>query len=121
MFYLRFANLRRTAICALIVCNLGTEYFHTEAVAQPNQPAQANREIIRRVQPAYPPMARRALLTGTVRLRVKVTAEGRIASIQVLGGNPVFVQAGVEAVKKWRWERASGNTYEFVKLTFENP
>jgi TonB family protein len=94
--------------------------FHLDTVAQLNQ-AQGNREIVRRSEPAYPLIACRARLTGKVRLRVKVAADGGVASIVVLGGNPFFVKAGLEAAAKWRWKRATGDTEEFVLLTFENP
>ena len=113
-----FQNLRPIVISALIVCNLGMGPFHADAVAQPIQHAQSKRQIVRRAEPDYPELARRAKLRGNVRLQVKVGADGSVASVQALGGNPIFIKAGMEAIKQWRWERASGDTEESVQLTF---
>ena len=112
--------LRPIGIFALITCTLGVDSFHADAVAQQNE-ARVKREVISRTEPFYPTIARRARLTGAVRLQVKVTPDGRPASITVLGGNPFFVKAGMEATAKWRWVRASGDTEELVQLTFQNP
>jgi TonB family protein len=116
-----FPRLRPIVIFALGVCGLGMSFFHDDAVAQQNQPARREREIVSRVEPIYPEIARHVRLKGGVRLQVQVAADGSVASIQVLGGNPLFVKAGVEAIGKWRWAKASDNTEELVRLTFENP
>jgi periplasmic protein TonB len=44
--------------------------------------------LIHRVQPEYPQLARQARIQGTVVLRAIISREGRIENLQVLGGAP---------------------------------
>ena len=106
-------------ILALMVSCLAC--FLPYSIAQEQLPAPSQRQIIKKTEPVYPSIALRARLKGSVRLQVKVTADGRPASIQVLGGNPLFAKAGVEAAEKWRWARAAGDTEELIHLTFDCP
>jgi TonB family protein len=110
-------DLRSIVIFALM-CTFVPTFFHARALAQQTQQAMNARPVVRRAEPTYPEVARRVRLSGSVRLRVKVAADGSVASIQALGGNPVLIQAGVAAVEKWRWKRGSGETEEFVQITF---
>jgi TonB family protein len=103
----------------LIVCVSGINF--PNAIAQQNPQLESKREILKKIEPLYPEVAQRVGLKGDVRLQVKVSAASSITSIQVLGGSPVFVTTAVEAVKKWRWKRASGTTEEVVLIMFGNP
>jgi outer membrane biosynthesis protein TonB len=38
----------------------------------------------------------------------------------VLGGNPVLVDAAIEAVGKWKFEPGQNETTQVVQLTFED-
>jgi TonB family protein len=112
-------NLRPIAIFVLMVCNFEAFSFH--AVAEQNDQVRVVRQIVSKVKPVYPDIARHAKLQGNVRLRVMVGADGSVASVRVVGGSAALVKAAEDATRKWRWERASGNTEELVQLTFENP
>ncbi|HEY6764512.1 MAG TPA: energy transducer TonB [Candidatus Sulfotelmatobacter sp.] len=59
--------------------------------------------LLRRVQPEYPAIARNARIQGTVVLSAVISKEGMIEKVQVLTGHPLLVQAAVEAVKQWRY------------------
>jgi len=63
---------------------------------------QASR-LIRRVEPAYPPLARHAGVQGIVLLRVEVDEKGNVVQIEVVRGHPLLVNAAVEAVKQWKY------------------
>jgi len=60
--------------------------------------------LIHRVQPAYPPLARQARIQGTVVLRAIISRDGRIENLQVLSGHPMLVPAAIEAVRQWRYQ-----------------
>jgi TonB family protein len=113
-------KLRPIATFALILSALGTAPFHADSVAQQNRQTQVTRKVLKKVEPAYPEIARHAGLKGNVRLQVKVAPDGSTASVQALGGSPVFVKAAVEATKKWQWQRDSGFTEEVIEFTFGN-
>jgi periplasmic protein TonB len=49
--------------------------------------------LIYRVQPVYPLLARQARIQGTVLLRAVISREGTIENLQVVGGPPMLVQS----------------------------
>ena len=57
-------------------------------------------------QPKYPREARKGGKTGLVRLKVIVTAEGRLEDIQLVDGEAPFAEAALLAVRKWRYQPA---------------
>ena len=59
--------------------------------------------LIFRVQPDYPPIARQARVQGQVVLRAMISREGAIENLQVLSGHPMLVRAAVDAVRQWRY------------------
>jgi protein TonB len=56
--------------------------------------------------PAYPKTARNAGKTGSVTLKIVISADGHVTDVQVVEGEEPFVSAAVEVVKKWRYEPA---------------
>jgi protein TonB len=59
--------------------------------------------LIRRVEPQYPDIARRSGLSGAVRLRLDVGADGKVKSVTILDGPQVLANAAKEAVLQWRY------------------
>lgn len=117
---IHFSDMRLLLlITSLIACSLGVGSF--QAHAQQNQQAQSKRLVVKRVEPAYPPIALRAGLSGNVRLELTVAPDGSAQSIRVLGGNPILIKAATEAINNWRWTQASTHSNETVQLTFGKP
>jgi protein TonB len=83
--------------------------------------AQATpRKLKTRVEPVYPDLARRNNISGSARVELLVTPDGRVKDVKVLGGNPVLVQAVTSAVVKWRYEPAAEESSVVIKFDF-NP
>jgi protein TonB len=59
--------------------------------------------LIYKVQPVYPPMARSARIQGAVVLRPIISRSGAIENLQVLTGHPLLVKAAMDAVSQWRY------------------
>ncbi len=59
--------------------------------------------LIYRVQPNYPVLARQARIQGQVVLRAIISREGAIENLQVLSGHPMLAPAAVDAVRQWRY------------------
>jgi protein TonB len=59
--------------------------------------------LIRRVEPAYPAIARQARIRGIVLLRATISKDGTIENLQLLSGHPMLAQAAIEAVRQWRY------------------
>jgi protein TonB len=65
------------------------------------QVAEAN--LIRKVQPVYPPLAKSARVQGTVEFTAVISKEGNIENLQLVRGHPLLVQAAKEAVLQWKY------------------
>jgi TonB family protein len=81
--------------------------------------AHAERKVASRVAPNYPGLARKMHIHGVVKVEAIVRANGSVKSTRVLGGNPVLVDAAVDAINKWKFEPEQNETTEVVQLTFE--
>jgi len=68
--------------------------------------------------PPYPEIARRMGLKGAVQLQAMVRPDGTVKEVHVIGGHPVLAQAAMQAVMGWRYEPASKETLEVVKIDF---
>jgi TonB family protein len=82
-------------------------------------PSVSDRRIVSRVAPVYPDLAKRMHIHGIVRIQATVKPNGAVKSTRVLGGNPVLVDAAVDAVGKWKFEPAQAETTEVLQVTFD--
>jgi len=78
--------------------------------------AQEGRKLIAQPAPAYPEVARRARLSGTVKVEILIAPDGTVKNVRVIGGHPLFVDATIEALKKWKY--VPGNAEVTVTLEF---
>ena len=61
-------------------------------------------KLIRRVDPVYPPLARRTGTEGVVILKAVIDEEGNITEpLEVLEGHPLLVDAAKDAVRQWKY------------------
>src|SRR5258707_9580513 len=68
-------------------------------ISEPAQMAQ----LIRRVEPIYPALAKQIQHEGRVELRAIISTAGTIESLEVLSGDPLFIQSALAAVREWRY------------------
>ena len=87
------------------------------ALAQQDHP-EGSRKLVSRPEPAYPSLARRMGISGTVRIEAVVAPNGSVKSTAVIGGHPVLAQSAVDAVRKCKWEASSHETKEIIILNF---
>jgi periplasmic protein TonB len=73
-------------------------------VTRPLQISHMNEgNLIRKVQPTYPALARSARIQGTVMLQAVISRQGTIENLSVLSGHPILVPAAIDAVRQWRY------------------
>lgn len=72
------------------------------------------RKLITRIEPEYPETLKQLKIGGTVRLQVKVLASGKVATAEVLGGNPILGEAAQRAVRQWIYK--SGHASSTIEL-----
>jgi protein TonB len=71
------------------------------------QVAEAN--LIRRIQPQYPPLAKSARVQGTVEFTATISKDGNIENLQLVRGHPLLVNAAKEAVLQWKYRPTTLN------------
>jgi len=61
-------------------------------------------KIIKKVEPAYPELARHVPVRGPVILDVVANEKGEVVDVKIVkGGNPMVQMPVYEAVKQWRY------------------
>ncbi len=60
-------------------------------------------DLIRKVLPIYPLLARSARIQGAVALQATISKDGNIENLRILSGHPMLVRAAIDAVRQWRY------------------
>ena len=110
---------RRTATALLAVLTLAVTLSPIHSRAQQAQSEELVRRAKSRVQPAYPELARKMNIAGTVKIQVVVAANGIVKDAHVVGGHPVLANAALDAAKRWRFEPASEESSGVIDFKFE--
>ena len=116
MIFRRVHSWLGAGVMTLAVATLGdTSFCQTP-------PASAQTQKVRLVKtkrpPVYPELARRLNIVGIVKVELVVAPNGHVKEATAIGGNPVLVQAALEAMKRWEFEPAQEETTEVVQFTF---
>ena len=59
--------------------------------------------LIYRVEPTYPPLAIQIHKEGRVELHARIATDGSVEALEAVGGDPLFFQSALEAVRQWRY------------------
>jgi TonB family protein len=79
----------------------------------------AERQLVSRVDPAYPADLQKRSIGGIVRLKVVVAANGGVEHVEVLGGNPILGESAAVAVQKWKYAAANSKTTMEISVPFD--
>src|SRR5258708_15474552 len=109
----------RTAAVLLAALILGVAVVPVHIQAQQAQSEEIVRRAKSKVQPAYPDLARKMGITGTVKIEVVVSPNGAVKDARVVGGHPVLASAALDAAKKWRFEPSSAESTGVIDFKFE--
>jgi TonB family protein len=104
----------------LLPCLLVVSLCCVQAGNAQSEEVQGSRKVVGKVTPAYPDIARKLNLTGSVKLEVTVLPGGSVKTTHVLGGNPLLAQSAENAIRNWKWEKSEHETTEVVQVQF-NP
>jgi periplasmic protein TonB len=61
-------------------------------------------KLVHEVKPVYPELALQARAAAMVILEAQVGTDGRVRTVRVLRGHPIFDQAAIDAVQQWRYQ-----------------
>ena len=109
--------LRRTGVL-LATLAIATGSGVVRVQAQDAQ-TEITRQVKSKVLAVYPELARKMNLSGTVKVQVVVAPNGSVKEAKVVGGHPVLATAALDAVRKWRFEPAAGESSGIVNFKFE--
>jgi len=73
--------------------------------------------LLHKVQPIYPPEARRMHVQGSVVIDAKVTAKGQVEELKLVSGDPLLAPTAMDAVRRWRYTPYSLNGQPIAKET----
>ena len=99
---------------ALLLCLISGSTSHLLA----QNAAKTHRKVLVMVEPEYPTVVKTGHFEGQVRLEATVLANGSVAKVDVIGGNPVLSPYASQAVMKWKYAAAPGSTVEEVVVLF---
>lgn len=71
----------------------------SNAVRVSSQVAESN--LVKKVDPVYPALAKQARISGTVEFTVEIGTDGKVESLQLVRGHPLLVNAAKNAVLQW--------------------
>ena len=108
-------SLSKPIILAVVFTGLAVSFTRITAGAQESMA----RRVKSKVAATYPEIARKMNLSGVVKIEVTVAANGIVKDTKVIGGNPILVNAAVDAVKKWRFESASNDSVDVIEFKFD--
>ena len=114
-FQTRVRSVRSSLLVCLTIISLVAVLGSVPGFAQDG----FDRKVKSKVSPSYPEIARKLGLTGTVKLQVVVAPNGSVKETKVIGGHPILVTAAVDAVKKWKFDTASGESTGTVEFRFD--
>lgn len=78
------------------------------------------RKLVRKVDPVYPQDLKRRSIGGIVKLDLKITANGKVEKVAIVGGNPILADSAAQAVKQWQYAPASTASSMLLNVEF-NP
>jgi len=102
-------NVRVLVCCTLLAAALPLGISSQEVELKP----------LKKTLPAYPEVLRKMGISGTVRLKVTIAADGSVKDIEVHGGGAIFAEAASKAVRQWRYPAGSNNRVAEVSAEFE--
>lgn len=65
--------------------------------------AEAESRLTKKVDPAYPQMAKLAHIQGEVVLNIVISPQGKVVDVNPLSGHPILIQAAIDAVNEWEY------------------
>jgi TonB family protein len=80
--------------------------------------AKSERKVLISIKPEYSDLLRHAQIGGLVRLKAVVSPEGKVSSVDVVGGNPILAESAVKAVMQWKYVPTAAQTVEEISVSF---
>ncbi len=78
------------------------------------------RHAVKRVLPAYPPLAQQYRIEGVVTVQISVGKDGKVTKAEFVRGQNIFRSVSLDAAKRWEFKPVSDNNLEgTINFTFK--
>lgn len=124
---MKFLYRQKTIVLLLIIHSLlltsASAHIQQQSLPQVTHRTGSNFAPLatRQVEPAYPPIAKAAGVSGSVVVEVSVDKAGKILSARALSGHPLLKDSAVAAMYLWEFAPTERATLSMVTFTFELP
>lgn len=82
-----------------------TEGVQIEAPKKINvSPGVLQGNALKKVNPAYSPVAKAAKASGTVQVQITIAEDGRVADASAISGHPLLRDAALDAARQWEFK-----------------
>ena len=112
MTSVRFVFFR--VVCFVLCLYLGPSLYAQETETKDLPPGTIRKSSImlqrsatKFAEPAYPPLAKAAYVSGAVVVEVIVDEDGNVVSSRAISGDPLLKGPAIAAARKWKFEPAS--------------
>jgi TonB family protein len=78
--------------------------IHEEKIVRIGGGGNGPQNVIKRVQPVYPPVAKAAGVEGRVNVALLIGEDGKVVSAEVVDGHPLLREAALEAARQWEFK-----------------
>lgn len=76
------------------------------------------RKIVYKEEPAYPEIALRMALHGSVKVKIWIAPEGSVRRLEYVGGHPLLAESALNAIKNWKFQPAQKESTEIIEVKF---
>src|SRR5262249_21382028 len=87
-------------------------------IADPAFAGGPHRNVVSKVPPMYPELARRMHVSGTVVLRLTIQPDGSVSDAKVESGHALLGPAAQEAAKRWKFDPGPATSDMTVDVNF---
>ncbi len=91
----------KAALCVLLAVSA---IFPADDKPERIEPEVAAQNLVKKIDPAVPPLAKAAGIGGTVVADIVIDASGKVSSVTLISGHPMLAPAFIETVKKWEYK-----------------
>jgi TonB family protein len=99
----------RAALCLA----LAMTFVPAALTPQENEP-----KVLKKVLPAYPDILKKMGVSGTVRVKLNIGADGSVKDVEARGGNAIFIDSVAAAVRSWKYVPGERQRTADVTVTF---
>ncbi len=104
-----------------IFCSLSLLILLAAAACAPRiwSQVEADRKVVKTVKPEYPALADKLHITGSVKIAVIISPDGKVKSMRVVGGHPLLIAAATDAAKHWEFAPDRRETSQVIQFKFD--